>query len=137
MTHERFEALAEAYGGDVSRWPADAREAAALLMTAEPGLTSAVLARAGQLDAALHEFAFAPASGALTARIITSAPAPRNVRRGLSWLLPAGLGAGLAAACAAGVMVGVQLSDQFQATDAAQVASVADIDVSGLAEESL
>ncbi|MDB5494451.1 MAG: hypothetical protein JWP86_1788, partial [Phenylobacterium sp.] len=50
MTQDRFEALAEAYGGDVSRWPAATREAAALWMAAEPAITQAALARAEALD---------------------------------------------------------------------------------------
>ena len=39
MDHARFEDLADAYGADVSRWPADARDAAALLMASEPAFT--------------------------------------------------------------------------------------------------
>lgn len=115
MTHDRFEALAEAYGGDVSRWPAPAREAAALLMAAEPGFTQAALARAETLDAALDAWRPTPASAGLTERILAAAPAPKMRRPGwLAWLSPAAqgafLGAGLAAACAAGVIVGVELS---------------------------
>ncbi|HEV2531063.1 hypothetical protein [Phenylobacterium sp.] len=114
MTRERFESLAEAYGGDVSRWPAPAREAAALMMASEPGFTQAALARAGALDAALDAWRPAHAGQALLARILAAAPRAR--RRGwIGWLSPAALGAGLAAACVAGVMVGVELSQHTSA----------------------
>jgi len=119
MTHERFEALAEAWGGDVARWPADAREAAALLMAAEPEFTRAALARAEALDAALDAWRPAPASPSLVERIVAAAPALRRPRW-LGWLSPAALGAGLAAATVAGVIVGVQLSEHTP--DARQVA---------------
>jgi hypothetical protein len=111
MTHERFEALAEAYGGEVPRWPAEARDAAALLMAAEPGFTQGVLARAGALDAALDAWRPAPASASLIDRIIAAAPSLRRPRW-LGWLSPAALGAGLAAAGVAGVLVGVELSER-------------------------
>jgi hypothetical protein len=109
LTHERFEALAEAYGGDVSRWPLEARDGAALLMAAEPGFTGAALARAERLDTALDAWRPAPASAGLMQRILAAAPAAVR-RRWPVWLSPAALGAGLAAACAAGVVLGVQVS---------------------------
>ncbi|HEX3700893.1 MAG TPA: hypothetical protein VHV27_09500 [Phenylobacterium sp.] len=109
MTHERFEALAEAFGGDVSRWTAPERDAAALLMAAEPAFTRRVLARAGSLDAALDAWRPTPASAELAERIVAGAPRERR-RDWRQWLSPAALGAGLAAACAAGVIVGVQVS---------------------------
>ncbi|MDE2488629.1 MAG: hypothetical protein KGO51_14640 [Alphaproteobacteria bacterium] len=118
MTQERFEAYAEAFGGDVSRWPAEAREAAALLMAEQPAMTNGALARAGRLDAALDAWRTAPAGATLIGRILDTAPRSRRGWR--LWLSPAVLGAGLAAACAAGVIVGVQLSDR--ASDASEVA---------------
>lgn len=119
LTPERFEALAETYGGDVSRWPAATREAAALLMAAEPQLTGAILDRAGALDAALDAWHPTPASAGLVERILAVAPRIRRPRW-LLWLSPAALGAGLAAACAAGVVVGVQV--QQHSTEAREVA---------------
>jgi hypothetical protein len=117
MSRARFEELAEAYGGDVSRWPAEAREAAAALMAAEPGFTGEALARAGALDAALDGWRPAPVSAALTDRVLAAAPRPR--RRWPVWLSPAALGAGLAAACAAGVVAGVQISERSSASEVA------------------
>lgn len=117
MTRDRFAELADAYGGDVSRWPTEAREAAAVLMTAEPAFTGAVLVRAGALDAALDAWRPAPASAGLVERIAALAPAAR--RRWPVWLSPAALGAGLAAACVAGVVAGVQVSERANDRDVA------------------
>ena len=110
MTPERFETLAEAFGGDVARWPQVERDAAAALMAARPAVVREILARAEDLDAALAAFSPPRAASGLMDRIIATAPTPRGRRGWTGWLVPAGLGAGLAAACAAGVMVGARLS---------------------------
>jgi hypothetical protein len=131
MTPERFEALAEAYGGDVARWPDAEREAAAELMTAQPGWARDVLARAGDLDAALTAFAPPRGSPGLAERIAAGAPKARA--RWARWLLPAGMGVGLATACVAGVMAGAQLhaASSTPASDAdALVTAVSDEDFS-------
>ena len=109
VTTERFEALAEAYGGDVARWPEAEREAAAALMAARPEWVRDILGRADQLDGALAAFSPPRAASGLMDRIIATAPAPRARRWG-GWLAPIGMGAGLAAACAAGVLLGARLS---------------------------
>jgi hypothetical protein len=108
MTPERFESLAEAYGGDIARWPDAERDAAAELMAARPAWMQDVLARASDLDAALAAYAAPRASPGLSERIAAGAPRPRA--RWVGWLLPAGMGAGLAAACAAGMLAGVQMT---------------------------
>lgn len=108
MTPERFETLAEAWGGDVARWPDDEREAAAALMAERPDWAQGVLARAGDLDTALAAFSAPRGASDLADRIAATAP---RARPGWQiWLAPAWMGAGLAAACAAGVIVGAQLS---------------------------
>jgi hypothetical protein len=118
MSLARFEALAEAYGGDVSRWPAEARDAAAMLMAEEPVFTGEALARAGALDAALDSWRSPPTPAGLTERIAAVAPRPR--RRGWpAWLSPAALGAGLAAACVAGVVAGVNVSQRASDSEVA------------------
>lgn len=132
MTPERFEILAEAYGGDVARWPAAEREAAAALMAEAPGWAGDVLAGAGELDAVLDGFTAPPVSADLIGRIVLGRP--RSGPRWMGWLIPAGMGAGLAAACAAGVLVGAQLhgaSSQPATSEAdALVAVVGDEDLS-------
>ena len=125
MTHERFEILAHAYGGDIARWPAAERDAAALLMAAEPEFARIVLADAGELDAALDLWAPLAVTATLREAVVASAPAPRR-RWGLNaWFLRAGVGADLAAACAAGLVVGVMLSDLTQATASDDTVSAA------------
>jgi len=109
MTRERFEGLAEAYGGDVTRWPAAERDSAALLMASDSAHAQAVLARAGALDAALNAFAAPLVAPALRDRVLATAPGPRVAR--WPWLSPAALAAGLAAACAAGLVVGIVVSE--------------------------
>jgi hypothetical protein len=129
MSLDRFETLAEAYGGDVARWPDAEREAAAALMTERPDWAQGVLARAGELDAQLAAYAPRRAAAGLMDAIIASAPQARRGRRWRAWLVPAGMGAGLAAACAAGVVLGGRLAAPPAASDAdAVVAAVSDFD---------
>lgn len=132
MTKERFQALAEAYGAEIAGWPAEVREEAALLATADPAFAQAVLARESMLDAALDALPRAIASADLYARIVASAPAPR--RRWRLWLAPAGLGAALAGVAAAGLLVGVQLGEGASVSPEASAQAVADLDVSTVPE---
>lgn len=105
MTRDRFEALAQAYGGDVSRWPSGEREAAAVWMAAFPDEAQAMLAGAGDLDALLHAWTPAPVPHALREQVIAAAPAPRRPSL-WAWARRVSLSAGLAAACASGLIVG-------------------------------
>ena len=128
MTPDRFETLAEAFGGDVARWPDAEREAAAELMAARPAWAAGVLAHAGELDTALGAFAPPQAAPGLAARIAAGAPRPRA--RWAAWLMPAGMGAGLAAACAAGVMMGAELGRPAASDTEALITAVSADDVS-------
>ncbi|WP_421937554.1 hypothetical protein [Phenylobacterium sp.] len=134
MTPKRFETLAEAYGGDVARWPEADREAAAAVMAAEPAWAETILSRAGELDAALATYASPHASAGLVDRIAAAAPlvpVPPAPPRWMGWLLPVGMGAGLAAACAAGVVMGAVLSlPASDAGDPDPVVAAADDDFS-------
>lgn len=138
MTRERFEELAQAYGGDIARWPAEMRDEAGLLAAAEPRFAQEVLGREAALDAALFALPLRTASSELVARIVDSAPPLRPRRlRWRSWLTPAGLGAGLAAAAAAGVILGVQVSEHASGrsaavADATTARAIAEVDVTGL-----
>ena len=109
MNRQRFEALAEAFGGDVARWPAAERETAAVLIAAEPEWARGALAEASDLDAILVSDAPPRGSVDLVDRIVADAPRVRAARW-TGWMLPAGMGAGLAAACAAGILAGVQFA---------------------------
>lgn len=132
MTRERFEALAEAYGGDITRWPSAEREMAALMLAAEPAFVRGVLARADELDVALDAWRPTPATHGLQARIIAAAPQPRAVWDLRGWAWRAGLGAGMAMACAAGLVVGVAISDQVSTTAAGAEAVSAALDYEAL-----
>ena len=131
MTPERFEILAEAFGGDVACWPDAEREAAAALMAADPAWAEPVIARAGELDAALAAFSPPRAATGLMDRILAAAPRPRPVaRRWTGWFVPAGMGAGLAAACAAGMVTGAQMSAPTPVEGDTLVTAVSDEDLS-------
>jgi hypothetical protein len=122
MDRERFEAMAEAYGGDLDRWPTDAVGPARALLDAEPAL-AAVLRDADSLDALLAASPTPTFSGVLRERVIGAAPRLASAWKATTrWLS----GAGLAAACAAGVIMGVNLSDRIisdPATEALAAAS--------------
>ena len=116
MNLERFAVLAEAYGGDVARWPLVEREAAALLMVARPEATAPVLSAQSDLDWALDAWRTPAASPALQAAILATAPVERRAPAWRSWIWRTGLGAGLMAAGAAGVMAGVVASSAIAPT---------------------
>ena len=125
MTRERFEALAEAYGGDMARWPDADWDAAAMFAAREPQVAARILATAARLDAALDDWAPLQVSHSLREAVIAAAPAART-RRGLGgWIWRAGAGAGLAAACAAGLVVGVMLSESVSPVAADETVSAA------------
>ena len=116
MTYERFEHLADAYGGDLRRWPEAEREAARDLMAADP--RAAVLLReADGLDALLDAAPRVAASHALRERVIAAAVGAglgRRRRAGIgvmAWLS----GAGWAAAACTGAVFGVVLTGQMTA----------------------
>lgn len=106
MTPDQFKTLAEAYGGDLARWPHELREAAAGLVAADPSLAISVLAPASELDAALDAWRPMGVSHDLRERVIDQAPRAGRRAPVIGWLWGAGVGAGLAAACAAGLVVG-------------------------------
>lgn len=111
MTFERFQLLAEAYGGAIARWPAETQDGAYAFLAAAPDQADAVLAEARATDALMDQAVSLAPSRALRDRIIALAPAARPGRSRIwRWMTGAGVGFGLAAATAAGVMAGVSLS---------------------------
>lgn len=131
MKEERFEALAEAFGGEVSRWPAAERDAAAALMLTRPDWAGGVLALAGELDGQLLAYAAPRSARQLVEQIVAGAPRSRKVGWA-AWLLPAGMGAGLAAASVAGFIVGIQRTPNNDPTTMtpSTIAAVVDDDFS-------
>jgi len=125
MDPARFEALAQAYGGDLDRWPTDERSLARAFQEAEPARALAVLADAEDLDGLLSAAPDPVFSGILRETLIrsasasASAAAPTADRRAPSGRQAPAIrrapfrwvsGLGLAAACAAGVVFGASLS---------------------------
>ena len=112
MRIERLQALAEAYGGDLRRWPADQRAFAESLVAADPA-ARVLLDEAAALDALLDASPSVAPSADLTARVLRAAPGARaksRPRRAV-WFL----GAGWAAAACAGVVAGVGLTTHLTA----------------------
>lgn len=119
MSFERFEDLADIYGGEIARWPEGEREAARALLAANPERLSPVLASAAQLDRLLDLAPAQSADAALLGRLIAAAPqAPNTARR---WIAGLGAAVGLSAAAFAGVLVGVAIAGDARPEIAAPV----------------
>jgi hypothetical protein len=112
MSLERFEDLAEIYGGDIARWPEGEREAARALMAAEAGRLSPLLAAAAQLDRLLDLAPAQRSDAALVGRLISAAPRPAG--GGRRWIAGLTAALGLSAAAFAGVLVGVTIGRPAQ-----------------------
>lgn len=115
MTYERFETLADAYGGDLRRWPEAEREAARALLDSDPRAT-VLLREADGLDALLDAAPRPAPSHVLREAVIAGAAGVglRARRRGpgpLAWLS----GAGWAAAACAGAVFGINLTSHLTA----------------------
>ncbi len=110
MNAERFEILAEAYGGDIARWPSAEQDAAMAWRDAHPE-ARALLAEASELDDLLGAAPAYKPDLIQRQRVIASFPQRPVLTRPRTWLS----GAALAAACAAGVILGANFSDSLLA----------------------
>lgn len=113
MTPERFVHLADAYGADLQRWPADERGAAQTLLGSGNALAADALRQAHWLDSQLDSYLVAAPSPALAQRIIAAAhtqpPGASFWQRYAGWLAPLGwVGVGLTGVAAG--MLAVTLS---------------------------
>lgn len=117
MNADRMRELAEAWGGDLRRWPAADREAAQTFALLQPEVAERALFEARQLDAVLDAVPSVQVSIALRDRVIASAGAAGLMARaawpGLRRLLWIG-GAGWAAAACAGVVFGMTLTSDLE-----------------------
>ena len=104
LTAARMRALAEAYGSDLSRWPADERDAAQDWIAAHPSEAGEMLSDAAVLDDLMDAWRLPQPADTLRARVLVPAPAVVREARRRSFLLTLGGGAGLAAACLAGIL---------------------------------
>lgn len=112
MTATRFNDLAEAWGGDLRRWPEAERSAARAFAEVAPLEAGRMLAEADALDAMLEASPRPGVSAALRDRVVAAGPRGRGAA-GVSWpslrkLMWLG-GAGWAAAACAGVVFGTNL----------------------------
>lgn len=100
ISRQRFADLAEAYGGDMARWPAAERVGAAAFVASAPDEAAAILAAARALDAWLDALP-APAgpSELLARRLLKAAPKPAAALGASAW-------AAMAASALIGVVVG-------------------------------
>jgi hypothetical protein len=113
MDLDRFRALAEAYGGDLRRWPAETR-AAAETFRAGHAEAQALLDAEADFDHLLHGVAPPAASAALRQAVIASARAKPSRARPTwrFWVSGAGLvGAGAAGALAGALWISVAAGD--------------------------
>ena len=114
MDRQRFAALADAFGGDIARWPPAARDAARQFSETQESAAARVLGAAARLDALLWESAVAPPGSALRERVMRAAPKASALSPKLQqtwrWLVGAGIGGVLASACAAGLATGVAVA---------------------------
>lgn len=104
MGPARFRALAEAYGGDISRWPEAERGSAEAWLSRNPQEGDAVLAGARALDDLLGTWRTPEPEADLRSRVLIPAPAVVRSARRRALVLTFGGGAGLAAACLAGIL---------------------------------
>lgn len=125
MNQDRFQTLADAFGGSISRWPIDLRDEAFAFMASSPDEAAMALASALELDEDLDAIERPSPSHALRQAIINAAPRPRPARGPIQrWLAGAGVGIGLATAAMAGIVIGVNLSAASAAEDAVLLAAV-------------
>lgn len=101
MDEIRFQALADAYGGDVARWPQAERAAAEAFMDAKPARARSILSQAQALDQRLAEMGPAQPDSALFEAVIAAAPDPMHPPAAASAPV-AGLAAALALMVGAG-----------------------------------
>ncbi|WP_068090319.1 hypothetical protein [Novosphingobium rosa] len=123
LTLARFAELAQAYGGEIARWPAEVQDAARRM--ADQPEARALLAEEADLDARLDLWTVAAPSPQLRQAVAASWQAPLGKRVRLWWsalglgAALAGAGAGLAFASLSGVALpsgSLTPSSSFEAT---------------------
>jgi hypothetical protein len=110
LSRDRFTALAQAYGGDIARWPEAEREAARALLRQDPQGLGRELEDASALDRLLDLAPAGAVDAALLGRLVAAAPRPAASAR--RWIAGLGAALGLGVSAMAGVTVGVVLAGQ-------------------------
>lgn len=106
MNKKRFQALAAAYGGAISRWPIAERRPARWFSFCHRRASGIILRDARRLDQILHHSAPPALSVGLLGSLVEGAPGLREAAQERRSWLPTVLATGLAAACAAGIGAG-------------------------------
>jgi len=129
MDETRFKALAEAYGGDLARWPEAERDAAEGFLADHPGQAAPILSEASVLDQLLASPGDLQVSPALEEAVLASAPiaepvaspqpAPRWAGIAAAITLMAGAGAGWIAAPGADPYADLVSADAFGTLESA------------------
>lgn len=101
MTAERFAALADAYGGDIGRWPQSERLAAREYAGSIEA--DGALARAADLDALLDTYVLKTRHEGLAGRMVAKLTRRSRIR---SWLRFGSAGVGLVGIGVAGALAG-------------------------------
>jgi ferric-dicitrate binding protein FerR (iron transport regulator) len=117
MSVDRFQALAQAYGGTIDRWPIEAR-AAARQAASDPHC-QAILEEAQSLDALLGRWKDPAPGRGLIEQIVASAPVfvrRARIRRRI-WWSGIGVAAALAGALAGSVTVAVIATSNHAPTE--------------------
>jgi hypothetical protein len=106
MTPHRFTELAQAYGGDLQRWPGAERDAAQALLASGDSTLNAVLREASWLDGQLDSHQLPAVSPQLVRQIVADAREEQSFwARSFSWLFGASfVGVGVAG-IAAGILM--------------------------------
>ncbi len=137
---ERFAVLAQAYGGDLRRWPAADRAAAETLLARGQADAHAVLGREGRLEAWLDTYSIPAPSAALVGRILAAAPQPALLwsRARLWWSGLGFAGVGLAGALTGALALSLAtpaLLDHRAADWADGQTIFGNVDLDGIADE--
>jgi len=125
LTLARFEELADAYGGVISRWPEEHRDAA-MGLAAHPAARD-ILETASALDGALDAWRVASPSHLLRDRVLVGAPLPKRriITRGRLWWSGVGVAAALAGATAGTAAVAIAAPSDATSDSATSFGDVA------------
>jgi hypothetical protein len=109
----RFRALAESYGADIGRWPAETREAATMM--AQNPAAIAILEEAEQVDTVLDSWLTPEACRSLSQRSAEKASATglTALRRARMWWAGIGIAAALSGAVTGSAMTAVLMTPQY------------------------
>lgn len=110
LTLARFRAMAEAYGGTIARWPAEARTAAAAMAT-QPEARD-ILVEAEALDTTLEAWGVPILRQATLRAAIHGIPVRRGLGRARLWWSGLGIAAAIAGAATGSIAAAAMAHDE-------------------------